>query len=344
MAVLADGFSVIVRKEALERTFPGGLAAYQRQVPNETYCHDDQLCRVGFMTEGDAVAHARRLVAAGLTGPAEGPSPDVALVCSKAGVFGPCDRLDLRMVWLKSDGQSVSVMLARLPGDDATRFAAPAGWRPTPLNLISAADLEANYELVKVDRKDQGSVETYRHRQTGELVYVGRPDVVQAQARYQQLVNELAAIEDMSEPERRAAADACLARATQLVDDTRRGEAGPLVLQGYAARLAGRHDVEEQASRTVTTLQPEFLSGWHDLARALCSLGRLDEAEGTARHALSMAPDDPRSLGNLASVLRQRGSLDEAHAVAVRATELDPSNHINELILDQIRNDRRKRK
>ena len=58
MAVLVEGFSVIVRKEALERNFPGGLDAYQRQLPNRTYCADDQLCRVGFMAQADAMAHA----------------------------------------------------------------------------------------------------------------------------------------------------------------------------------------------------------------------------------------------------------------------------------------------
>jgi hypothetical protein len=61
MAILVEGFSVIVRKEALERNFPSGLDAYQRQRPNETYCYNDKLCRVGFMTQDEAMAHARRL-------------------------------------------------------------------------------------------------------------------------------------------------------------------------------------------------------------------------------------------------------------------------------------------
>ena len=51
MAVLVEGFSVIVRKEALERNFPGGLDAYQSQLPNGTYCADEQLCRVAFMAQ-----------------------------------------------------------------------------------------------------------------------------------------------------------------------------------------------------------------------------------------------------------------------------------------------------
>jgi Flp pilus assembly protein TadD len=210
------------------------------------------------------------------------------------------------------------------------------------MTRISPEDLRATYELVTVERKDGGSVETYRHRQTSDLIYVGRPDVVQAQARYSELTKELRAIEEMSAPERSEAAAALLGRAAQLVDDTAHTEPGPLLLQGIAARLLRRWDVAEQAFRTVTALQPTFLSAWHDLTWALASLGRLDEAESIARHALTIAPDDPASLGNLASVLRERGNLDEALVAITRAVELQPGDNINEMILDRIRNDRRK--
>lgn len=105
----------------------------------------------------------------------------------------------------------------------------------------------------------------------------------------------------------------------------------------------GRWEVAERAFRAVTVLQPAFLSAWNDLTWALASLGRLDEAESTARHALTMAPDDPASLGNLASVLRERGKLDEALVVITRAMELKPEDNIIEMLLDRIRNDRRRR-
>ena len=343
MAILVEGFSVVVRKEALQRNFPGGLDAYQRQLPNQTYCHDEKLCRVGFMTRVEAMAHASQLVSSGLRGPIEGPSPELAIVCAKSGHLIPCEWLVLQVCWCQSYEQQVGVMVAKLPGEDVTQFAAPAGWRPGTMTLISAEDLKATYELVKEERQDGGSVKTYRHHQTGEMIYIGHADVVQAQARYRELTNEFEAIEAMSEPERTRAGAAFLARAAQLVDDTGCAEPGPLILQGIGARLVGRWDVAEQAFRAVTTLQPTFLSAWHDLTWALASLGRLDEAESTARHAIAMAPNDPGSLGNLASVLRERGKLDEALLVITRAAELHPEEHIIELILDRIRNDRRKK-
>jgi hypothetical protein len=317
--------------------------AYQRQLPNETYCADDQLCRVAFMAQADAMAHARHLVSAGLQGPVDGPSPELAIVSAAAGHLIPCDWLELQVRWYRHEGQQVGVLVAKLPGADVTQFIAPAGWRPSPMTLISPEDLRATYELVGVERKGGGSVETYRHRQTGDLIYIGRPDVVQAQARYSELTKELRAIGELSAPEKSEAAAAFLGRAAQLVEDTAHTEPGPLLLQGIAARLLGRWDVAEQAFRTVTALQPTFLSAWHDLTWALASLGRLDEAESTARHALTMAPDDPASLGNLASVLHERGNLDEALVAITRAVELQPGNNINEMILDRIRNDRQSR-
>jgi tetratricopeptide (TPR) repeat protein len=234
-------------------------------------------------------------------------------------------------------------MVAKLPGEDVTQFTAPAGWRPRPMIVISIEDLKANYELVKVAHEGGGSVETYRHRLTGDLVYIGRADVVQAQTRYRELTKELAAIETMSQAERLEAAATFLTKAAQLVDDTGHREPGPLMLQGISARLLGRWDVAERAFRAVTTLQPTFLSAWHDLTWALASLGRLDEAESIARHAIALAPDDSGSLGNLADVLRERGKLDEALVVITRATELHPEDNINEVLLDRIRNDRRKK-
>jgi hypothetical protein len=343
MAVLVEAFSVIVRKEALERKFPGGLDGYQRQLPNGTYCADEQLCRVGFMADADAMAHARGLVSAGLQGPAAGPSPELAIVSAASGHLIPCEWLEVELRWYPCGGHQVGVMVAKLPGANVTQFSTPAGWRPKPMTLFSAEDLIATHELVKVDRTGAGSVETYRHRQTGDLIYIGRPDVVQAQARYSELTKELRAIEGMSALEGSEAAAAFLRRATQLVEDTAHTESGPLMLQGIAARRLRRWDVAEHAFRTVTELQPTFLSAWHDLTWALASLGLLDEAESTARHAITMAPDDPASLGNLASVLRDRGKLDDALVAITRALELQPADNINEMILDRIRNDRRKK-
>jgi hypothetical protein len=297
MAVLIEGFSVVVRREAIEGKFPGGLDAYIRQRVNETYCADDRVCRVAFTVGADARAYVRQLVAAGLDGPVEGPSPDFAIVTPVSGHLIPCER--------------------------ATSFAVPGNWRPDTTKVISEAELAANYEAVKVDHLDGGGiVETFRHRQTGETIFRGRPDVARVQQRYNELLENYGEIERMRARHQRSATEAFLKRAT---------------LQGMAARLLSRWDLAEQAFRRVTVLRPTFVSAWNDLTWALSSLGRLEEAETTARHAVDLSPDDHASVANLASVLGERGKLDEALTTIKHALKLRPGDKINEEIYDQIR-------
>jgi hypothetical protein len=341
MAVLVEGFSVVVRREAIERKFPGGMEAYVRQRLNDTYCADDRLCRVSFTVGADARAYVRQLVAAGIEGPAEGPSPDFAVVNPVSGHLVPCDWLELEVRWHSADGETHGVTVAKLPGDHVTGFAVPGDWRPGQMTKgISATELAANYEAVKIDHLEGGGiVETYRHRETGDLIFMGRPDVARVQQRLNELLDDYGQIERMRPAQLKTAAAAFLKRVTQLVEDTGSEEPAPLQLQGMAARLLGRWEIAEQAFRKVTTLRPTLVSAWHDLTWALASLGRLEEAETTARHALHMSPDDPASLGNLASALRERGKLDEALTTIERALQVAPGNKINETILDQIRKD-----
>ena len=49
MAVLVEAISVVVRREAIDRSFAGGWDSFVSLVPNATLCSDGQLARVGFM-------------------------------------------------------------------------------------------------------------------------------------------------------------------------------------------------------------------------------------------------------------------------------------------------------
>jgi hypothetical protein len=67
LAVAIEFVSVIIRKPAVERYFPGGLDGFARQdLANLT--EDDHLLRVGFMSTADALAFVSELEAVGLRG------------------------------------------------------------------------------------------------------------------------------------------------------------------------------------------------------------------------------------------------------------------------------------
>ena len=67
MAVLVEAISVIVRRDAIDRRFSGGWREFLNAVPNNTFCADEDLARVGFMTPQDVEAFVRRLDCGGLT-------------------------------------------------------------------------------------------------------------------------------------------------------------------------------------------------------------------------------------------------------------------------------------
>jgi hypothetical protein len=47
MAVLCEGISVIVRRDAIDKDFDGGWSGFEALVPNSTLCTDGELARVG---------------------------------------------------------------------------------------------------------------------------------------------------------------------------------------------------------------------------------------------------------------------------------------------------------
>jgi hypothetical protein len=104
MAILLDGFSVIIRRSTIERKYPGGLRAYERDGPNATYCADEQLCRVSFMTFAGAETFVWGLAAAGLTPYQDDAAEDVVIAAPEKGFWRACS-------WLECDRRGASVIV-----------------------------------------------------------------------------------------------------------------------------------------------------------------------------------------------------------------------------------------
>ena len=84
MAVAIEFVNVIVRKAAVERSFPDGLDGFARQdIGNLT--EDDLLLRVGYMSTSDAYNLVAELEAAGLRFDEKDPGSDIAVV------WGSCE-------------------------------------------------------------------------------------------------------------------------------------------------------------------------------------------------------------------------------------------------------------
>jgi hypothetical protein len=49
MAVLIEAISVVVRKDAINNKMEGGWERFKLLIPNSTFCHDDEVARLGFL-------------------------------------------------------------------------------------------------------------------------------------------------------------------------------------------------------------------------------------------------------------------------------------------------------
>jgi Flp pilus assembly protein TadD len=342
VAVPIDGVSVVIANAIVEAHFPGGIAAYERESPNGTYCSDGQICRVAFMVEADAKAFAERLTGYGFSSPWSGEISEMALVAQSAYCLHPRDWLevDLRTI-VTADGRQSGATIAWLRGETPAMVAAPAGWTPGAMQIVSVADLQNSYEFVEAKSGDGGRVETYRHRETGQALHIGRPQVTTAasvQAPFMELWNELKDLEDRPlRAGRQQALASFFERTAQLVKDTHAREPGRLLLHGIAARFVKQWELAAESARAVTVLRPDLIEGWLDLTWALAELGRLDEAESCAHEAVALDTTHAPALGNLASVLLHRGKVEEAFVTITSALQSDPANSRNQLIRERIR-------
>ena len=167
MAVLGECISVISRLSTIDNKFPGGLTNFRSCIPNQTYCNDGSLVRVGFMTPADASVWVRSLEDKGLVFyreiDGEYCAIDIVVVDQVDGPTCKCDWIeseiigDNRWIWLAGD----------LPGELVTPFS----WRPgNPEDLKKI--LQDEFEALPIARS--GNLDTTLDSDTATPRYIGR--------------------------------------------------------------------------------------------------------------------------------------------------------------------------
>lgn len=184
MAVLVEGISVIVRRDAMDERFHGGWHAFESVVPNATLCADDELVRVGFMAPRDVEAFVRTLERGGLVFMRNNQAAEIAVVDQLRGPTMAVEWLEFAHLYLGNTGDKVAACWLcegprtavglRIPATDMT-LATPESW--TYEESLSAkfryvGDDEIDDQLDFVRHEDGRDV--YRDRATGREVYVGR--------------------------------------------------------------------------------------------------------------------------------------------------------------------------
>ena len=91
MAVLVEAISVVVRKDSIRTKIPGGEKRFELLIPNDTYCDDGELVRVGFLGPPEMNEFIDDLTDAGLTFMEDGKCIDLVVCDQQTGPTSDCD-------------------------------------------------------------------------------------------------------------------------------------------------------------------------------------------------------------------------------------------------------------
>ena len=171
MAVLIEATCVVVRVEAIKDRYPGGWVAFRDSAPNRSLVCDNEIASIGFMAHQDVDAFIRHLQSLGLHFDEGGQTLDIAIVDQWHGITTPADWLEFG----RMGGEAMRVSACRLAGSREENFFTPDGWTyegsaSQTMRLFSQEELAKSLEYVE----RQGSLDVYRDRATGKLLYVGR--------------------------------------------------------------------------------------------------------------------------------------------------------------------------
>jgi tetratricopeptide (TPR) repeat protein len=344
MAVYCGVVSVIVRSSTIEARFPGGVSAYGLSRPNETYCADGEIIRVGFLAEGDARFFIARLLEAGIMPPGSEVSSEISLIVEGVGFRHPCDWLQLGLF----DGRPA----AWLAGSDRGKLAISA-WEIEPsatrLQCHTAEELRESYEALGI--KD--GLDTYRHKKTGELIYVGRPFHVAPKRRWWQFRKPSQAQVNPDNPDQiyKAASDLIRPYLEHQLENApldnaarerlKRGrdmlsrvlEFNPrywaaLWFRGTAHKCLRELEPAYDDFRRAYALEKTNPNVGRELACMCMALGKGEEAVQVSREVLEKNPSGADLMSNFALALLVAGDVSQAEAVVENSLKLDPTDKI----------------
>ena len=134
MAVLVEAISVIVRRDAIDRLYSGGWDSFIKTIPNQSFCTDDELTRVGFLSPDETEAYIDELFTGGLRYLVDGKAQDVCVVDQQRGPMVECDWLEFAHLPM-GEGKVGAAWLFEGP-----RIAAGVHMKGRSMNLATPAD------------------------------------------------------------------------------------------------------------------------------------------------------------------------------------------------------------
>jgi hypothetical protein len=179
MAVLVEGISVVIRRDAIAGKLDGGWQRFIGIVPNRTLCYDDFLARVGFMSPMDVENFCNHLVKMGLSLFENVHFADMAVVDQREGPTMPCDWLQFRHIEFMDPPMKIA-SAAFIPPDESGNQPEEGGFRVSfPENWKYENSLSQEYQFTPLEEitaryqflRHEKGIDVLLDRETGKVVY-----------------------------------------------------------------------------------------------------------------------------------------------------------------------------
>lgn len=121
MSVLVEAFTLITRRETIDRVYPGGLSGFRLDFP-DSFAADDHLVRMGSTDPRDVRVTVDRLQELGIRYASRYEYLEMAVAIPRTGASAACSWL----TFSRRDGYSV----CWLEGEAEGKLCSPPGWTP----------------------------------------------------------------------------------------------------------------------------------------------------------------------------------------------------------------------
>ena len=166
MSVLIEGFCVVIRKESLEASHPGGLAGFivrtrKNSAEHRYICMDEHLVCLSYFSPDAAERAIVPLVNAGMIDIEDDEFIDIAIVDQRYGPTLLCRWLS----WKRNPADLTSAWLAgELPGG----LTIPDGWTPDRALNLKRVDIR-NFPDRAMRLAEEDGMETWLDFTTGRI-------------------------------------------------------------------------------------------------------------------------------------------------------------------------------
>ncbi len=323
MAIAVEAFCVVGNLQAIEAADHLSHEDLTTLAPNNTALDDGDLWRCSFMAESDAAAFVQRLDEIGFN-TSTGPGSDFVIV----------NEFDLEVTpyceWLEV-AQYQKGIIAWKTGSNPETVTARAGWSPENGSGLTFGNRHRmnDLEFVRLD----GSVEVFRDKETGELVYIGRTETP-VEALYETSAsliqrNSISPGQPRLRGKIRAEVEKAVAGLVEVVAHH------PDFWRAHYFIGKGREsigDVENAytAFNRAFEINPEGENVCRGLASACLATDRIEQALAVSIREATLFPDSEQTLGNLAICYLLNQQVPAARKTIDAAIRLNPSDRVNE--------------